>query len=222
MTIGGLAARTEIDVVGIVGFIYGTEEPGAVEMMSLAAALGTEPRELFPEFLEGAGAHQHVEGIAQRLSLSSLHLEGRQVEHRGVLLKQLDGPLAGKLPATQPPEDFGVQEQFFRRPFGDRPVGRVLDQTVELSFDQIDRAITRGRARTGAGSDRAPPGDHPPGERRGPLHQPAPTRPDAHERRSDRRGLAGHGRPTSSPTSRSRFKSASRPGRLPEPDSMPL
>jgi hypothetical protein len=41
-------------VVGIVGFIYGAEEPGAVEMMSLAAALGTQPRELFPEFLAGA------------------------------------------------------------------------------------------------------------------------------------------------------------------------
>lgn len=54
MTIGDLAARSGIDVVSIVAFIYGAQEAGSSEMMSLAAALEAEPRELFPEFLAGS------------------------------------------------------------------------------------------------------------------------------------------------------------------------
>jgi len=61
MTIGDLSARSGIDdVVSIVGFIYGAEEAGSSEMMSLAAALEAEPRELFPEFL--AGSEDDAEG----------------------------------------------------------------------------------------------------------------------------------------------------------------
>jgi hypothetical protein len=61
MTVGELAVRSEIEVVRIVGFVYGVEEAGAVEMMGLAAALEAEPRQLFPEcFTE---AEEDEEGL---------------------------------------------------------------------------------------------------------------------------------------------------------------
>jgi hypothetical protein len=51
MTIGELSARSGIDVVSIVALIHGADEAGALEMMSLAAALEALPRDLFPECL---------------------------------------------------------------------------------------------------------------------------------------------------------------------------
>jgi hypothetical protein len=54
MTVGELAVQSEIEVVRILGFIYGVEEARAVEMWSLAAALEAEPRQLFPGCLTEA------------------------------------------------------------------------------------------------------------------------------------------------------------------------
>lgn len=51
MSIGELSERSGIDVVSVVALIHGAEEAGALEMMSLAAAMDTVPRELFPECL---------------------------------------------------------------------------------------------------------------------------------------------------------------------------
>jgi hypothetical protein len=53
MTIGELSARSGIDVVSIVALIHGADEAGALEVMSLAAALEALPRDLFPECLAG-------------------------------------------------------------------------------------------------------------------------------------------------------------------------
>jgi hypothetical protein len=53
MTIGELSARSGVDVVSIVALIHGADEAGALEMMSLAAALEALPRDLFPECLAG-------------------------------------------------------------------------------------------------------------------------------------------------------------------------
>jgi hypothetical protein len=67
MTIGELSARSGIDVVSIVALIHGADEAGALEMMSLAAALEALPRDLFPECLaepEDEEGHGYPDGPA--------------------------------------------------------------------------------------------------------------------------------------------------------------
>lgn len=51
LTIGDLSGRARVDVVRLVAFIFGVEEPGSVELLRLAAALDADPRELIPELL---------------------------------------------------------------------------------------------------------------------------------------------------------------------------
>jgi transcriptional regulator with XRE-family HTH domain len=48
LTIGELADRADMDVVNVVAFIVGAEEPGADALWMLAGALSTDPGELFP------------------------------------------------------------------------------------------------------------------------------------------------------------------------------
>lgn len=51
ITIGELSERSRVEVVRLVAFIYGAEEPGSVELLRIAAALDADPRELIPEIL---------------------------------------------------------------------------------------------------------------------------------------------------------------------------
>jgi hypothetical protein len=51
LTIGDLSDRARVEVVRLVAFIFGVEEPGPVELLRLAAALDADPRELIPELV---------------------------------------------------------------------------------------------------------------------------------------------------------------------------
>lgn len=51
LTIGDLSERARVEVVRLVAFIFGVEEPGSVELLRLAAALDADPRELIPEIV---------------------------------------------------------------------------------------------------------------------------------------------------------------------------
>lgn len=51
LTIGELSGGARVDVVRLVAFIFGAEEPGSVELLRLAATLDADPRELIPEIV---------------------------------------------------------------------------------------------------------------------------------------------------------------------------